>query len=135
MQLLDDDNLGTMMEIWWSTGSENPQPVELFSELAGLEPIKKADAGERTNNGEDSDQDIEDFSDPVVDEVPDDIGDEGLEKIEDTHGPLFSNPSRGIVLQNEPRGDMLNVDLDVAHASKFPECADIVPAHRLASNW
>ncbi|PPD70518.1 hypothetical protein GOBAR_DD32604 [Gossypium barbadense] len=29
-----------------------------------------------TNNGKDSDQDVEDFSDPDVDEVPDDIDDE-----------------------------------------------------------
>ena len=29
---------------------------------------------------------------------------------------------------------MLNVDPDVAHASEFPEYADIVPAHRLVSN-
>ncbi|PPS09871.1 hypothetical protein GOBAR_AA10775 [Gossypium barbadense] len=63
-----------------------------------------------TNNGEDYDQDVEDFSDPDVDEVPNDIDDEGPEK------------------------DMLNIDPDAAHASKFPGSADIVPAHRLVSN-
>ncbi|PPS12371.1 hypothetical protein GOBAR_AA08276 [Gossypium barbadense] len=67
-----------------------------------------------TNNGEDSDQDVEDFSDPDIDEVPDDINDEGLEEVEDVHGPSFYS--------------------DAAHASEFPEYADIVPAHRLASN-
>ncbi|PPD68062.1 hypothetical protein GOBAR_DD35060 [Gossypium barbadense] len=83
MQLLDDDDLGTMMEIWWSTGSENPQPVELFAELANLEPIEN---------------DVEDFSDLNIDKVLDDIDDEGLEKVEDVHGHSFSNLSRGIVL-------------------------------------
>ncbi|PPD95792.1 hypothetical protein GOBAR_DD07181 [Gossypium barbadense] len=106
MQLLDDDDLGTMIEIWWSTGSENPQPVELFAELADLEPVEN---------------DVKDFSDPDDDEVPDDIDDEGSEEVEDVHGLSFSNPSRGIVLQNEPGGDMLIVDPDAAHASEFPD--------------
>ncbi|PPS09234.1 hypothetical protein GOBAR_AA11425 [Gossypium barbadense] len=67
-----------------------------------------------TNNGEDSDQDVEGFSDPDVDEVSDDIDDEGPEEVEDVHDPSFYP--------------------DAAHASEFPEYADIVPAHRLASN-
>ncbi|PPE02805.1 hypothetical protein GOBAR_DD00174 [Gossypium barbadense] len=117
MQLVDDDDLGTMMEIWWSTGSENPQPVELFAELADLKPIKnvsprKADVGEITNNGEDSDKDVKDFSDLDVDKAPDDIDDEGPEEVEDVHGPSFN----------------------AAHASKFLKYADIVPAHILVSN-
>lgn len=94
----------------------------------------EADVRERTNNGEDFDQDVEDFSDPDVDKVPDDIDDEGLEEVEDVHGPSFSNPGHRIVLQNEPGGDMLNVDPNAVHASKFLEHADIVPAHKLASN-
>ncbi|KAH1098590.1 hypothetical protein J1N35_015511 [Gossypium stocksii] len=40
MQLLDDDDLGTMMEIWWSIGSENPQPIELFAEFANLKLVE-----------------------------------------------------------------------------------------------
>ncbi|PPR82927.1 hypothetical protein GOBAR_AA37788 [Gossypium barbadense] len=91
-----------------------------------------------TNNGEDSNQDVEDFSDPDVDEVPDDIADESSEKFEDVHGPLFSsekfedvhgplfsNPGCGIILRNEPGGNMLNVDPDAVHASEFPEYVDI----------
>ncbi|KAK5824081.1 hypothetical protein PVK06_018844 [Gossypium arboreum] len=195
MQLLDDDDLGTMVEIWWSTGSVNPQPVELFAELADLEHVEnvslisqhrefdfdlnvgwtgqlecsgtsqipkipnyggssynnptigprlqihpeviistETNVREMTNNGEDSDQDVEDFSDPDVDEVPNDIDDEGPEEVEDIHGPSFCNPSHGIILRNEPGGNMLNVDPNATYASEFPEYADIVPAHRLASN-
>ncbi|PPS20208.1 hypothetical protein GOBAR_AA00334 [Gossypium barbadense] len=87
-----------------------------------------------TNNGEDSNQDIEDFSDPDVDEVPGNIDDEGPEEVEDVHGPSFSNSSHCIILRNESRGNMLNVYPDAAHASDFPEYADIVHAHRLAIN-
>ncbi|KAK5770760.1 hypothetical protein PVK06_046913 [Gossypium arboreum] len=93
----------------------------------------KTDVGERTNNGEDSNQDVKDFSDPDVDEVLDNINDEGLEEVEDVHDPSFSNPSHDIVLQNEPGAGMLNVDSDATHASEFPEYADIVPAHKLTS--
>ncbi|XP_016747576.2 uncharacterized protein [Gossypium hirsutum] len=91
MQLLDDDDLGTMMEIWWSTGSENPQPVELFVKLADLEPVENRN----DNTGEDFYQDVEDFSDPDVDEVPDDVDDEGPEEVEDLEelfvGQQFEN--------------------------------------------
>ncbi|PPD99592.1 hypothetical protein GOBAR_DD03390 [Gossypium barbadense] len=94
----------------------------------------EANIGESTNNGRDSDQDVEDFSDPDIDEVPNDIDDEGMEEVEDAHSLSFSNSSHGIVLRNDPRGDMLNVDPDVAHVSEFHEYTDIVPAHRLTSN-
>ncbi|PPS09565.1 hypothetical protein GOBAR_AA11075 [Gossypium barbadense] len=87
-----------------------------------------------TNNGKDSDQDVEDFSDPDVDEVLDDINNEGPEEVEDVHCPSFSNPSHGIILRNELGGDMLNVNPNAAHASEFPEYADIVHAHKLAVN-
>ncbi|KAH1082431.1 hypothetical protein J1N35_022192 [Gossypium stocksii] len=82
-------------------------------------------------------------SDLDVDEVPDNIDDEGPEEVEDVHGSVevedvhdssFSNPSGGIVLRNEPWSDMLNVDPDATYASEFPEYTNIVHAHRLASN-
>ncbi|PPR92766.1 hypothetical protein GOBAR_AA27907 [Gossypium barbadense] len=94
----------------------------------------KADVRERTNNGEDFDQDVEDFSDPDIDEVLNDIDDEGPKKIEDVHGSSFNNPNYGIVLRNELGGDILKVDPNTVHAFEFPEYADIVPAHRLTSN-
>ncbi|PPS16923.1 hypothetical protein GOBAR_AA03676 [Gossypium barbadense] len=108
-----------MMKIWWSTGSENPQPVELFAELENLELVEN---------------DVKDFSNPDVDEVSNDIDDEGSDEVEDIYSLLFSNPSRGIVLQNELGGDMLNVDPDATLASEFPKYADILLVHRLASN-
>ncbi|XP_016673069.2 uncharacterized protein [Gossypium hirsutum] len=154
-QLLDDDDLGTMMEIWWSIGSVNPQPVELFAELADLEPVENVSpisqyrefdfdlnvgwTGQLECDGMSQIPKIPNyggssFSDPDVDEVPDDIDDEGPKEVEDVHSPSFCNPSHGIILRNEPGGNMLNVDPDAAHASEFPEYADIVPAHRLALN-
>ncbi|KAK5804134.1 hypothetical protein PVK06_031783 [Gossypium arboreum] len=94
----------------------------------------EANIREMTNNGEDYDQDVKDFSDFDVDEVPNNIDDEGPEEVEDVHSPSFSNLSREIILQNEHRGNMLNIDPEAVHAPKFPEYADIVPAHRLVSN-
>ncbi|PPD70245.1 hypothetical protein GOBAR_DD32875 [Gossypium barbadense] len=95
MQLLDDDDLGIMMEIWGSTRN---------------------------------------FSDLDIDEVPDDIDDEGPEKVEDAHTHFFSNPSRGIILWNDPKGDMLSIGLDTTHASEFLQYTVKVHAHKLASN-
>ncbi|KAH1098241.1 hypothetical protein J1N35_015162 [Gossypium stocksii] len=46
-----------------------------------------------TNNGENSDQNVEDFSDPNVDEVPGDLYDKGPKEVENVHGLSFSNPS------------------------------------------
>ncbi|PPS17234.1 hypothetical protein GOBAR_AA03348 [Gossypium barbadense] len=62
-----------------------------------------------TNNGEDSDQGVEDFSDPNIDEVSDNIDDKCLEEVEDVRGPSFN----------------------ATHASEFPDYADIAPAHRI----
>ncbi|KAH1073866.1 hypothetical protein J1N35_026194 [Gossypium stocksii] len=128
---------------------------ELFAELADLKPIENVspisqhrefdfdlivgwidqlECEGTSRIPQNPNYDVEDFSNPDVDEVPDDIDDEGLEEVEDVHDISFSNSSRGIILRNEPRGDMLNVDPNAAHASKFSEYTDIVPAHRLAVN-
>ncbi|KAL1179433.1 hypothetical protein V6Z11_A03G159200 [Gossypium hirsutum] len=48
---------------------------------------------EMTNNGEDSNQNVEDFSDLDVDELSDNIDDEGPKEVEDVHGSSFSNPN------------------------------------------
>ncbi|PPD67021.1 hypothetical protein GOBAR_DD36100 [Gossypium barbadense] len=101
------------------------------------DPLKfciDANIEEWSNNGEDSYHSVKDYSDPNLDEVPEDIDDEGPEEVENVHAPSFSNPSRGIILRNDPTGDMLSVDLDAAYAPEFPEYADIVSAHRLTSN-
>ncbi|PPS05065.1 hypothetical protein GOBAR_AA15591 [Gossypium barbadense] len=73
-----------------------------------------------TNNGEDSDQDVEDFSDPDVDEVSDNNDDEGPEEVEDVYGPSFNNPRRGIILRNKPGGDMLTeIQMQRMHSSSL----------------
>ncbi|XP_040967113.1 uncharacterized protein [Gossypium hirsutum] len=165
MQLLDNDDFSIMMEIWWSTRSENHQLVELFTELADLKPIEnleckgtlqipknpnyggssynnptigprlqihleviistEANVREMTDNGEDSDQDVEDFSDPDVDEVLDDIDDEGPKEVEDVHDPSFSNSNHGTILRNGSGGDMLNFN-ELFVGQQFENKADCV---------
>ncbi|KAH1097011.1 hypothetical protein J1N35_013932 [Gossypium stocksii] len=152
MQVLHDNELGTMIEIWWLTRNQlecgvtsqipenpnygrsscnNPTPDPRLQIHPEVIISIEADIGERTNKGENSDQDVEDFSDLDVDEVLNDIDDECPEEAEDVHGPSFSNPSRGIILRNELGSDMLNVNSDATHASEFPKFADIVPAPKL----
>lgn len=64
---------------------------------------------------------VEDFSDPDVDEVPDDIDNEYT----------IEKSSLGIVICNDFRTHMLSVDLDAVYAYKFPKYSDIIFAHRL----
>ncbi|PPD93216.1 hypothetical protein GOBAR_DD09838 [Gossypium barbadense] len=126
-----------MVEIWWSNGNENPQPVELFIELVDLEPVENVspiNVKEESDIDEDSDHNIEDFSDLDLDKVPDDIDDEGSEEVENVHAPSFEKPSRGIVLWNDPMAHILSIDPNTTHAPEFLEYTDIVPGHKLVSN-
>ncbi|MBA0783931.1 hypothetical protein Gotri_001568 [Gossypium trilobum] len=90
---------------------------------------------ETNANGEDKfdnngrlDHECEDFSDSDLDEIPD-IDDEGTDDGENVYAPSIKNSSHSIVIRNDLRVYMLNVDFDVAYASK---CFDIILAHRLA---
>ncbi|PPS17737.1 hypothetical protein GOBAR_AA02836 [Gossypium barbadense] len=76
------------------TNTSNKQAKTVKTSKRPVSSQDEADIREKTNNGEDFDQDVEDFSDPDVDEVLDDIDVEGLEEVEDAHSPLFCNPSR-----------------------------------------
>lgn len=71
-----------------------------------------------------------DFSDPDVDEVPDDIDEEGT-KDENVYAPLVENSSWGIIIHNDPKAHILNIDHHAAHASEYP---DIIPAHLMLAN-
>ncbi|KAH1038807.1 hypothetical protein J1N35_040550 [Gossypium stocksii] len=100
--------------------------LQIHPEVIGTD----ADVKEGFDNGEDFNYDIEDFNDPDLDEVSDNIDVEGSKEVEHVHAPSFKNPSHGIVLWNNRGTHMLSVDLDAVH--EFPEYTNIVPVHRLA---
>ena len=61
----------------------------------------KTDVGERTNNGEDSNQDVKDFSDPDLDEVLNNVSYKSSKKVENVHASSFGNRGCGIILRND----------------------------------
>ncbi|PPS02940.1 hypothetical protein GOBAR_AA17724 [Gossypium barbadense] len=75
----------------------------------------------------------EDFSDPDVDDIPDDIENEGAND-ENDYTPSFRNPSHGIVICNNLEAYVSIIDPDRKHASDFLEYLDIIPAHMMLAD-
>ncbi|PPD87356.1 hypothetical protein GOBAR_DD15706 [Gossypium barbadense] len=135
MELLDDDDVETMVALYCSLGRLNTKPIQLFAELVDEDPVENYDGKlhihlviietdalgkDGSNNNGCSDHECEDFSDPNLDNVPDDMNDEGLNDGND-HALLLENLSRGIIIRNDPGAHMSIVDPNAAHASEFPE--------------
>ncbi|KAH1033146.1 hypothetical protein J1N35_045320 [Gossypium stocksii] len=127
-----------MVALYSQTKRVNTEPIQLFAKLADVEPIKDihsvvieidADGENRFDTNGHFDHECEDFSDFDLDEIPDDIDDEGSNDDENVYVPSIENSSHSIVIRNDLGVHMLNVDFDATHASK---CFDIILAHRLA---
>ncbi|PPD80833.1 hypothetical protein GOBAR_DD22233 [Gossypium barbadense] len=86
-----------------------------------------------SDNNDCSGHGCEDFSGPGLDDVPDDINDEGANDGND-HAPSIENLSCGIVIRNDLGAHMSIVNPDAVHAFEFPEYLDIIPAHLMLEN-
>ncbi|PPD83484.1 hypothetical protein GOBAR_DD19574 [Gossypium barbadense] len=96
MELVDDEDVETMIALYCGNGSDKNVPIHLFAELAGMEQTKDVNAyggigidlnsapdidvvGDDGYDGSDHcDQEIDNDSDPDMDDVPDDIDDEDV---------------------------------------------------------
>ncbi|PPR99202.1 hypothetical protein GOBAR_AA21464 [Gossypium barbadense] len=78
-----------------------------------------------SNNNDCSYHEGEDFSDPGLNDVLDDIDEEG-QNDESDHAPLVENSSCGIVIRNDIRVHMSIDNSDTTHASEFPKYLDII---------
>ncbi|PPR85578.1 hypothetical protein GOBAR_AA35110 [Gossypium barbadense] len=114
MEFVDDEDLETMITLYCSTGNMKVELVELFIELANVEPGK-------------------DFNDPNIDEVLDDIDDEGMDDDDNVYTLLLGNPTHAIAMRNDPEARMLSIDPNMAHASKFLKYSDIIYSHMLVA--
>ncbi|PPD98160.1 hypothetical protein GOBAR_DD04792 [Gossypium barbadense] len=115
MELVDDKDVKTMVALYYRNQSRQTYSIQLFAKLAeDFTPL--------------------DYSDPDLDEVPDDIDDKGANNNGNVNASLVENPSRGIIIRNDPGAHMSIVNPNVAHVSKFPEYPDILPAHRLSTD-
>ncbi|PPS18040.1 hypothetical protein GOBAR_AA02535 [Gossypium barbadense] len=123
-----------MIALYCSTGNVNVEPVELFVELADVEPIQNVTPLSQQYGVQDPFMEGEDFSDPDLDEVLDDIDEEGTEDGENVYAPSVENPTRVFSICNDPKALMLSVDLNAAYAPEFLKYPNIIPSQRLAEN-
>ncbi|KAK5783008.1 hypothetical protein PVK06_037515 [Gossypium arboreum] len=90
------------------------------------------------NDGYDSSgpcyQEVDNDSDPDVDDVPNDIDDEDVNDDGNINASSVGNQMRRIVIHNNPGPHMSLIDPDAAHVAEFPEYLKILPTHRLAIN-
>ncbi|KAH1098096.1 hypothetical protein J1N35_015017 [Gossypium stocksii] len=114
MELVEDDDVETMIALYCSSG--NVELVELSIELADAEPG-------------------EDFSNPDLDEVSNDIDEEGPDGDDNVYTFPLGNSTRGIVIRNDPLAYMLSVDPDAAYAFEFLEYLDIIPCYKLTTDF
>ncbi|PPD94115.1 hypothetical protein GOBAR_DD08852 [Gossypium barbadense] len=114
MELEDDDDLGTMIAIYCPFEIENHNPIELFAEIAEPDSIQ---VSHRDPN--------DDFIDPDLDDIPEDIDDEGPVEGENANPYLAGNTGPGIVIRNNPGSFMTNVDPNAGVAREFPEYTNI----------
>ncbi|KAH1114929.1 hypothetical protein J1N35_008307 [Gossypium stocksii] len=160
MKLVDDEGVEIIIALYCSTGNVNVKPIQLFAKSTNVELVQNviplsqqyivedpcteihsvvvgADANgeEGPNNDGHSDHKGEDFSDPDLDEVLNDIDDEGTDEGENVYAPSVENLSRNIAMHNDPRAHILSVDPYVAHASEFPEYPDMIHFHWLMADF
>ncbi|PPS01952.1 hypothetical protein GOBAR_AA18712 [Gossypium barbadense] len=111
MEFEEDDDLGTMMAIYCPHEMENLSLVELFAEITepGIQVVILASQLLRDPN--------DDFSDPDLDDIIEDIGEEGPMEGENANPNLAGNTGPGIVIRNNPGYFMTDVDLDAALAA------------------
>ncbi|PPR87262.1 hypothetical protein GOBAR_AA33424 [Gossypium barbadense] len=77
------------------------------------------------------DHKVDSESDLDVDEVPDDIDDEGVNDDGKVNASSIGNQIRRIVIHNNPRVHMSRIDPDATHAAEFSEYPEILPAYRM----
>ncbi|PPD87045.1 hypothetical protein GOBAR_DD16038 [Gossypium barbadense] len=157
MELVDDEDVETMVDLYCGNESEKNAPIHLFVELVGMEqnasdeedgaeeprmvaPISyvhsestmEEGAGEEECGGDYWDEEVDSDADPDVDDVPDDIDAEDVNNDEGINASSVEEQMRRIVIHNNPGPHMSLIDPDAAYVSKFPEYPEIVHSHGLA---
>ncbi|KAH1031779.1 hypothetical protein J1N35_043953 [Gossypium stocksii] len=151
MELEDeDDDLWSIITIYYPPKMDNPSPVELLAEITEPKPVQVVisvkihpkvlaynipipcsrleihpkvlatieDGNEGSDNEEQSHYDNEDFNYLNLDDIYEDIDDEGAVDGEDVHLYSIGNMGSGIVIPNNPGAFMSDVDSDVMLARR-----------------
>ncbi|PPS04195.1 hypothetical protein GOBAR_AA16468 [Gossypium barbadense] len=161
-----------MVVLYCPTERVNTEPIQLFVELADMDPVEDvtslrqqygiedlctevprtfvdmklsmrcfdidlnigcADQYDGSNNNGHSDHKCEDFSDPGIDEISDDIDNGGAYDKND-YTLSLRNPSHGIVIRNDRGAHISIIDPDTAYAYEFPEYPNIIPTHLMLAD-
>ncbi|KAL1086672.1 hypothetical protein V6Z11_D08G129200 [Gossypium hirsutum] len=92
------------------------------------------DGDEGFDNEDQSYHDFEEISNLDLDEVPDDINDEGAMEGQDVHPQSVRKTRFDIVIWNDLGAHMSSIEPDMALLYEFPEYLDIVPTHLMETN-
>ncbi|KAK5775117.1 hypothetical protein PVK06_042985 [Gossypium arboreum] len=95
-------------------------------------PETDADVDDGYDSSDPFDHKVDCDGDPNIDEVSDDIDDEGTNDDRNVNTSSVGNLIRRIVIHNDFGAHTLLINLDAAHVAKFPEYPDILPVQRLA---
>ncbi|PPS18913.1 hypothetical protein GOBAR_AA01652 [Gossypium barbadense] len=126
-----------MVVLYCGTWSNQNAPIQLFVELAGVEetedptPLGEEDGAQEPCMVVPVSYVVDSESDPDVDEIPDDIDDEGVNEEVNVNASSIGNQIRRIVIHNNPKAHMSRIDPDTAYAVEFPEYPKIQSAHRM----
>ncbi|KAL1099492.1 hypothetical protein V6Z11_D05G166300 [Gossypium hirsutum] len=139
MELVDDEDVETMVALYCGTSSNKNAPIQLFTELASVEatedptPLVETDVvGDDVYYSSDPvDYEVDSESDPDADEVPDDVDDEGVNEDGNVNASSVGNQIRRIVIHNNTGAHMSRIDPDTARAVEFPEYPEIPHAYRM----
>ncbi|PPD81755.1 hypothetical protein GOBAR_DD21311 [Gossypium barbadense] len=151
MKLVDNEDMETTVALYYGNRSDQNVPIQLFAELAGLEPIEDpTPLGEEhgaqescmvvpisyvdsqsTDSSDPSDHDVDSDSYANMDEVSDDIDDEGVNDNGNVNASSVENQIQRSVIHNNPGAHMSLIDPDTAHAAEFSKYPEIILAHRL----
>ncbi|KAH1107371.1 hypothetical protein J1N35_011139 [Gossypium stocksii] len=85
------------------------------------------DGDEGSDNKDQFYHDLEEISNLDLDEVRDDIDDEGTVEVQDVHLQSVRNIRSDIVIWNDPNISSINPTMVLAY--EFPQYLDIVPTH------
>ncbi|PPS17231.1 hypothetical protein GOBAR_AA03345 [Gossypium barbadense] len=106
----------------------NPSPcLQIHPELIETD----ADVKDGYDNHGPFDHEVEDYSDPNLDKISNDIDDEGTNDDGNVYASTIGNLSRGIIICNDLGDHISIVDPYLAYASEFPEYPDVLLAHLL----
>ncbi|PPS06607.1 hypothetical protein GOBAR_AA14040 [Gossypium barbadense] len=152
MELVDDEDVETMIALYCGNQSDKNAPIHLFAELASLEQNENFTAyGEEhgakepcmvapiSHVGSEStirriDINLNVTSDIYV------VGDDGYDSSDpcdqevDSDGYPNVDEIRRIVIHNNPVPHMLLIDPDAVHVAEFPEYLEILSTHWLTVN-